>query len=112
MSAELFESLEDLHIYRNALESGTYTVCERIVMGSNVVFWVGYDSKNPLICTGACYLVNGNGKKLALREPEARNVNHSTRHVWSAVCSEAPHSGQDYKLEVSNHEILLFTAPK
>lgn len=112
MSGALFEQLEDLKVYRGALQRGTFTVCERIVTGSNTVLWVGYDSKIPLGCTGTWCLVDQDGKKLELSELENHTVKNTTRHVWSAVCSQAPHSLQQYTLQIDNRKILLLTAPK
>jgi hypothetical protein len=112
MSAPLFEQLEEWKVYRGALQRGTFTVCERSVAGSNAVLWIGYDSKIPLACTGAWYLLDRNGKKVALREMENHTLKNTRRHVWSAVCSGALQSGERYALQTDDRRILLLTAPK
>lgn len=111
MSATLFEQLKDWRIYRNALQQGTFTVCERIVTGSNAVFWIGYDSKIPLSCVGALSLQDRNGNTLTLSQAENHTVKSTTRHVWSAVCSEVPRSTRQYMLQIDNRKIFIFTAP-
>jgi hypothetical protein len=107
ISAALFEQLEDWKIYRGALKRGTFTVCERSVTGSNAVLWVGYDSKIPLKCTGVSRLVDRNGHTIGLIDAGNRTVVGTTRHIWSAVCSEAPSPMAQYILEVDGRKIFL-----
>src|SRR5437667_11094000 len=111
MRWELFESLEDCGFYRGALQRGTFTVCEREVWGSNAVLWVGYEAVTPFNCSNAGCLSSPRGKAIRLTEMENRRIPGTDRYIWSAVCSAAPKSGEEYTLELGRQHVFLCRSP-